>query len=125
MSRGEERERAEITPESAAQPIKIAYLQRSTKVFQVFEHELDSLGSMSKSLNLTFAGVAFGAALTLLVTLTTVTSWNSPYMYATYVAVFVVSILALMVFGVRAGMDIRNANKEKKRIKEESPTATA
>lgn len=115
---------AEISPESPAKPVKIAYPQRSTKVFQVFEYELDSLTSVSNSLNLTIAGIAFGAALTLFVTLTTVTTWNSAYMYATYVAVFVVSILALVTFGVRAISDFKKARREIKRIKEESPSAS-
>ena len=112
---------ATIEPETPAKPVKISYPQRSTAVYQVFEYELDSLTSLGNSLDLTLAGIFFGAALTLGVTLGTA-SFTSPYTHASFVAAFLVSIGFTLFFGIRAGIEVNRSRKYIKRIKTESPT---
>lgn len=114
---------AQITTESPLKPVKIEYPQRKTKVFQVFEHEFDSLTSIGNSLDLTLGGISFGAVLTLGITMATVT-FTSVMLKAAFIAGLIVAAVFTVFFGVRAVLGAVRTRKEIQRIKTESPPVT-
>lgn len=87
----------------------------------VFDHELDTLGSASNNLSLFLSlfGLCGGAALALWITVATVDITN-PKTHATFVAVFIVSALATVVFGFLAWFNWKGARDKVKSIKAES-----
>ena len=90
-----------LQPETPASPLRIEVVPRHLKMYQVSGLELDSLGSASSSLSLNsaFLGAGLTAAISFLTTLLTVPL--SDRLNAVYVALFVVSVLATLYFGIR------------------------
>lgn len=80
--------------------------------------ELDRLSSIQNSLHVAFFGVAFGAALSLGITLSTV-EISSPRVLAAYWGIFVCSTLLAIYFFVRGLLDWRESKQQIQTIKEQ------
>jgi hypothetical protein len=110
---------ARIQVERPESPVTIDIMPRRVAMYRVFETELENLGSAQNSVHLAFFGIAFGAALTLSVTLITVDINNSKT-YASFWASLLVSVGASFYFGLRALFDWRKAKRHVRDIKEQN-----
>lgn len=70
-------------------------------MISVTEGELDTIASLSNSIDLAFLGLSGGAFVTLLVTVLTV-SFSSALAFAGFIAAIVASGIATLFFGFRA-----------------------
>ncbi len=111
-----------IEPETPESPVTISFKRRNVDMYYVFAQELETLGSSSLqgSLHIALFGIGFGAAVSLWVTVATVAITN-PFIYATFFAVASVFSLLTLYFGIRSVIDLINARKQVKLIKEASP----
>ncbi len=102
---------------TSAVPVTVLYKPRSVTMCYVSEQELDAFGSVQNSVNLAFSALAFGAWLTLTVTLATVQITN-PYTYAAFWGGFWISLVLTGYFGIRAFLDFRHSRTHISSIKE-------
>ncbi len=93
--------------------VEVVTHPRKLHMYQVTEAELGTIQEVGQrfSLEISFFALLFGALITLLITLTTV-SISDPKMYSSYVAVTIISALGSLYFGIRAIIDYRNAKKK-------------
>ena len=93
-------------------------MPRHLNMYQVSGSELEALGSASSSLSLNsaFFGAGLTAAISFLTTLLTVPL--SDRLNAVYVALFVVSVVATVYFGLRTWSDWRASQNRIKEIKQ-------
>jgi len=112
----------QIKMETAESPVTISYRRRNVDMYYVFGQELDAIGSSSiqSSLHLAFFGAAFGAALSLWVTIATV-EIIKPRTYGAFFAAALLSTVMAIYFLIRSVIDWRYATQHVKTIKEASP----
>jgi hypothetical protein len=102
------------TPES---PVTINVVPRRATMYRLFDTELERLGSAQNSIHLAFFTLCIGIAFGFGVTLLTV-DITDPKKFAAFVALFVVSVLASLYFGVMFRRDYKNSKEELNRIKQ-------
>jgi hypothetical protein len=100
---------------SATPSLTIDYAPRRLRMVTLSETELETIASPSASIHFGFFGVAFGAVVSLLITVSTV-DIASPKMFAAFIAGTVLSGLATLYFGVRAILDYSANDKRVKRL---------
>src|SRR5690348_11598342 len=91
----------------------IAYRKRKLIMHYIFESELKTLGTfnLQAGIHIGLFGVGLGSFITFLITLLTV-ALPSPTMFASFLALTVVSGIASVYFGVRTAIDIREAKRQ-------------
>lgn len=92
-------------------PITVEYVSRSMRMIPVSSDELDTVASLSNSINLAFFCLCVGAAIAFGIVLTT-TSVPDPKVYASYVALLGASLIGTAFFGTKALSDFRAAKKK-------------
>jgi hypothetical protein len=107
-----------IQAETTESPVSILYAPRRVTVYRLFEMELDRLSSAQNSLHVAFFGVAFGTALSLGITLSTV-EISRPRVLAAYWGIFICSTVLAIYFFVRGLLDWRASRQQIRTIKEQ------
>jgi hypothetical protein len=102
---------------------KVNVRRRTFGGWIVSDHELDSLSTASdvNSLHFGLLGIAFGAALSLGITIKTV-AFADVYVYSAFWAAFLVASFATLYFAVTAYLSRRKAKTLVQAIKTESVT---
>jgi hypothetical protein len=116
-------ERPQIGNGSVSQfsnPVTLSYARREVTMHTVTENELDTVASLSNSVDLAFTGICGGGFLTLAVTLATVTL-TSPITSAGFVSATIISGLGTLFFGIKARISYKEAQEKLKDIKKGSP----
>ena len=111
-------EHSAVQPETPPSAVTIDYKPRRLEMYQVSGSELEALASGSSSLHSGFFGAAVGASISFLTTLLTVSL--SDRLNAMFVALFVVSSLFTIFFGIKTWSDWNSSRKRIKEIKEGS-----
>lgn len=101
-------------PEIPAYPVHIVVQERRIIFYLISEQELDQLGSLSNSVNLTFLGLSFGGLILGIVLLTIPRSQD---FYPIFAALYAVSVVLTAYFGIQAGRDYRRAGERLRQIK--------
>lgn len=100
-------------------PVTVKYVRREFRMFQVGEHELDTLASWDTSLYGTFLGISVGALIAVAITLFTV-EINDPLRHASFVAVMWVSLASSVFLLLKVIQSARNVRAKIRGIKEET-----
>lgn len=108
--------RAEIISSAEAMGLTVTCAQRTLRAVTVSELELDSVASLSNSINLTFFGICVGALVAFGIVLLTV-SITDPKLYALFGALTFASTVAALYFGVRGALDYLAAQRRLRDIK--------
>jgi hypothetical protein len=104
-----------IRSETSQAPVTISFVPRVLEMYSITEPELDAVSSPFNSVNLAFFGLSFGAALAVLVTLFTVDIDGKPF--GAFVAAAIVSVMAVLYFGIQAARDHYRSAQMTDRIK--------
>jgi len=97
-------------------PVTISYARREVTLHSVTENELDTVASLSNSVDLAFTGICGGAFVTLAVTLATVTL-ASPIAAAGFISGTIISGIGTLFFGIKARISYKEAEQKLKDIK--------
>jgi hypothetical protein len=92
-------------------PVTFSWARREVKMISVTEGELDTVASLSNSVDLAFLGMSGGAFLTLLVTVFTV-AFSAPFTFAGFIAATIVSGAGTLFFGFRARVAYIDAKRK-------------
>jgi hypothetical protein len=108
-----------VGPDPSHSPVNIVSIPRTIEMYCVSERELDQIetASGSRSINLVFFGITFGAALAFLISVLTVEFNNRVLVFVW--ALFVLT-LTTIYFGVQALRSNRSARGGVSTIKNES-----
>jgi hypothetical protein len=109
-------EDGQLTVSAAPVPLTVEYAPRRVTMHHVSGDELDTIASLSNSLNLAFFCLCFGAVITFIVVLTTA-NVTDPRIFAAYVAALIVCSLLALYFGIRGIFDYVAAKKKLNGIK--------
>lgn len=115
-----------IEPEKPDSPVTIDYRGRRVAMCYVFEHELKTIGSANNktSVDVGFFGASIGGAIGFGSSVATVVFTN-PFLYATFWALFVLSLCSTLFFFIRFLIAKRESAEEINRILNESKNREA
>lgn len=97
-------------------PVTVTFARREVTMHTVTGSELDTVASLSNSVDLAFAGVGAGAFVSLASVLMTVPFTNA-VLFSGFVAATVVSGVGTVFFGLRARIAYREAQRRLQEIK--------
>lgn len=103
-------------PSTAPLPLTVQYAPRTVMVHPVTGQELDTIAALSNSVHLSFFGLCAGAATAFAIVLSTSDTSNA-VTHASYLALFAVSTVGTIYFGVRALIDYRASRRKLEEIK--------
>lgn len=105
-----------VVSNSQPEQITVSYRRRNLTMCHVTETELDTVASLSNSVNLAFFGVTFGSVLAFGITVATV-EIPDPATKAIFSALTFVSGVGALYFGVRSAVDYKAAKAKLAELK--------
>jgi hypothetical protein len=101
-------------------PVTLTFAKREVTMHTVTENELDTVASLSNSIDLGFFMGSGGVFVTVGVTLLTV-PMATPFAFAGFIAATIVSGAGALLFGIRARISYREAQAKLREIKRGTP----
>jgi hypothetical protein len=105
-----------VTGETPRPLTTIVQVPAEIVMYNVSEPELEALASGSHSIHLVFFGISLGALIAFAITI--ITAQLEVRLFATFIALLAVSILATAYFSVKTITDIRANNRRLNHIKQ-------
>jgi hypothetical protein len=106
----------QVQVSSVPAPLTVQYASRTVMVHQLTNNELETVASISNSVHLTFFGLCTGGVISFGIVLAG-SAIAEPKQIASYVALFAVSSIGSLYFGIRAVIDYRRAKDKLREIK--------